>query len=65
MDERIIRFRETADFIVRRTAATPEIGIVLGSGLGMLADTIGQPVVLPYAETPHFVHSTATGHKGN
>jgi purine-nucleoside phosphorylase len=65
MDERVKKFREAADFIRQRTATTPEIGIVLGSGLGGLADSIEQPVVIPYAETPHFVHSTAIGHKGN
>jgi purine-nucleoside phosphorylase len=65
MDERVVKFKETADFIVQRTSASPEIGIVLGSGLGVLADSIEQPVVIPYAEVPHFVHSTAIGHKGN
>jgi purine-nucleoside phosphorylase len=65
MDERVVKFKETADFIVQRTAASPEIGIVLGSGLGVLADSIEQPVVIPYAEVPHFAHSTAVGHKGN
>ena len=65
MDERVVKFRETADFIVQRTTTPPEIGIVLGSGLGTLADSIEQPVVIPYAEVPHFVHSTAIGHKGN
>jgi purine-nucleoside phosphorylase len=65
MDERVVKFKETADFIVQRTAMPPEIGMVLGSGLGVLADSIEQPVVIPYAEVPHFVHSTAIGHKGN
>jgi purine-nucleoside phosphorylase len=65
MDERVKKFRETANFILQRTGAAPEIGIVLGSGLGVLADSIAQPIVIPYAETPHFVHSTAIGHKGN
>ncbi|MDR0691940.1 MAG: purine-nucleoside phosphorylase [Prevotellaceae bacterium] len=65
MDERVVKFKETADFIVQRTATPPEIGIVLGSGLGTLADSIEQPIVMPYSEVPHFVHSTAIGHKGN
>ena len=43
----------------------PEIGIVLGSGLGSLADVIQNPVVIPYKDLPGFPVSTATGHKGN
>ena len=65
MDERVLKFKEAAGVIMQRIAAPPEIGIVLGSGLGVLADSIEQPVVVPYAEVPHFVHSTAIGHKGN
>ena len=43
----------------------PLVGIVLGSGLGKLADAIGHPLVVPYAELPGFPVSTAIGHKGN
>lgn len=43
----------------------PEIAIVLGSGLGKLADTIKDAVVIPYREIPGFPVSTAVGHKGN
>lgn len=43
----------------------PQVGIVLGSGLGKLADKIGDPVVIPYGEIPGFPLSTAIGHKGN
>ena len=43
----------------------PELGIVLGSGLGSLADQIKDPVVIPYKELPGFPVSTAVGHKGN
>ena len=43
----------------------PTIGIVLGSGLGSLADVIQNPVVIPYKDLPGFPVSTATGHKGN
>jgi purine-nucleoside phosphorylase len=42
----------------------PLIGIVLGSGLGKVADSITQPVVVPYAEIPHFPQSTVDGHTG-
>ena len=43
----------------------PVVGIVLGSGLGKLADQIEDPVVIPYREIPGFPVSTAIGHKGN
>ena len=43
----------------------PEIGIVLGSGLGSLANAIENSVTVPYKELPSFPVSTATGHKGN
>ena len=43
----------------------PLIGIVLGSGLGRLADEIEDPLVIPYKRIPGFPVSTAIGHKGN
>ncbi len=43
----------------------PFAGIVLGSGLGKLADKIENPTVIPYKEIPGFPVSTAVGHKGN
>ncbi len=42
----------------------PTLGIVLGSGLGNFAETIADPVVIPFAEIPHMKSSTASGHKG-
>ncbi len=42
----------------------PKIGIVLGSGLGAVADAVAHPVVVPYAEIPHFPQSTVAGHSG-
>jgi purine-nucleoside phosphorylase len=44
--------------------ATPKIGIVLGSGLGAVADAVVEPVIVPYAEIPHFPQSTVEGHSG-
>lgn len=43
----------------------PFAGIVLGSGLGKLADKIENKIVIPYKEVPGFPISTAIGHKGN
>jgi len=42
----------------------PKIGIVLGSGLGAVADAIADPILVPYAEIPHFPQSTVVGHSG-
>lgn len=43
----------------------PEIGIVLGSGLGKLAEEITNPVIIPYSQMQGFPVSTAIGHEGN
>ena len=43
----------------------PVVGVILGSGLGKLADEIAEPLVIPYGEVPGFPVSTAIGHKGN
>jgi purine-nucleoside phosphorylase len=42
----------------------PRVGIVLGSGLGAVADSLAERVVVPYAEIPHFPRSTVEGHRG-
>jgi len=42
----------------------PHVCIVLGSGLGAVADAITNPVIVPYAKIPHFPHSTVEGHSG-
>jgi len=65
MDLRVQKFNETAEFILKRTGDRPEVAIILGSGLGTLADKIENPLVIPYSEVPNFVQSTAVGHKGN
>ena len=65
MDERMIKFQESADYIKHRISEIPSIAIVLGSGLGKLADKIENAVVIPYKEIPNFKTSTAIGHKGN
>ncbi len=56
---------ETVEFIRKHTTATPEIGIVLGTGLGELADEIDKDVVLSYEDIPHFPVSTVEFHAGH
>ncbi len=56
------------DEIVRtieaRTSHRPRVGIILGSGLNGLADSISKPDVIPFGELPHFPVSTVFGHAG-
>ena len=42
----------------------PELAIILGSGLGGLADEVEKPVVIPYGDIPGFSVSTAPNHRG-
>lgn len=63
-------YREASDYISGKMASKkgygkPFAGIILGSGLGALADGIEDATVIPYSEIPHFPVSTAMGHKGN
>jgi purine-nucleoside phosphorylase len=58
-------FQETAAYLASRIQGEPETAIILGSGLGALADRIVDAVTIPYHDIPHFARSTATGHKGN
>ena len=48
----------------RLGSLAPAIGIVLGSGLGAVADAVSATEVIPYAEIPHFPQSTVEGHSG-
>lgn len=66
MDTRIEKIYAAADYIKKRIGdSKPVAGIVLGSGLGKLADKIGNPIIVPYKDIPHFPASTAVGHQGN
>ena len=66
MTDTLRAIHAASDALVERLGGRkPQIGIVLGSGLGMLADQIENPLVIPYSELPGFPVSTAIGHKGN
>ena len=57
---------QSADYLKMRIGDRhPSAGIILGSGLGSLADRIENPFIIPYSEIPNFPVSTAVGHKGN
>ncbi len=53
-----------ASFIKSKITTSPGIGLILGSGLGVLAEQIQQPIILPYADIPEFPVSTVEGHAG-
>lgn len=56
---------ESAGAVRKRIGARePKVGLILGSGLGPLADQIEDAVYLPYGEVPHMKTSTATSHVG-
>ncbi|MDL2256389.1 purine nucleoside phosphorylase I, inosine and guanosine-specific [Parabacteroides sp. OttesenSCG-928-K15] len=59
------QYKEAAAYLQSKINNIPETAIILGSGLGSLADQIADPVVVPYKEIPHFMTSTVAGHKGN
>ncbi len=56
---------EAAGYLRERLSGlSPRIGIVLGSGLGAVADSVLDPTTVPYGEIPHFPQSTVEGHSG-
>ncbi len=56
--------KETANFISNKTKFHPEIGIILGTGLGGLVSEIEIEHTIPYNEIPNFPVSTVEGHSG-
>lgn len=66
MDPRSEKIYTAAEYVKNQlNGRVPLAGIVLGSGLGKLADKIQNPTVIPYKDIPGFPVSTAIGHKGN
>ncbi len=59
------KIQETAAFIKEKVGGEmPKVAIVLGSGLGDLANKIDTKIAIPYGEIPNFPISTVEGHKG-
>ncbi|GAA6754701.1 purine-nucleoside phosphorylase [Thermus thalpophilus] len=58
------QIQEAVRYIQSKTDFTPEVGVVLGSGLGPLAEEVEKVAEVPYGEIPHFPLSTAPGHAG-
>jgi purine-nucleoside phosphorylase len=58
------KIAETTDFLQTRTKMRPRVGVILGSGLGALAEDIDKEATISYEEIPHFPVSTVEGHAG-
>ena len=65
MEYTFAQYQESADAIRARIGAfQPEVGLILGSGLGFLGDEVENAEAVDYRDIPHFKASTAPGHKG-
>jgi len=64
LDNMFEKINEASDFIIKKIKIKPEIGIILGSGLGDMADEINDYVDFDFNDVPHFPVSTVEGHKG-
>lgn len=58
------KMNEAKTYIQSKIDVQPEMGLILGSGLGVLAEEIESPVKIKYSEIPHFPVSTVEGHEG-
>lgn len=64
MDPRLEAVKKAADFIAGKTTTKPTIGLILGSGLGVLGDEIPGADAIDYGDIPGFPVSTVEGHAG-
>jgi purine-nucleoside phosphorylase len=58
------QIQEAVKAVQTRYAGTPRVGIILGTGLGGLAEEITDSVKIPYGDIPYFPHSTVESHAG-
>lgn len=63
-DQAVTTTAETVQFLRERITRAPRVAMVLGSGLGALADALEDPVTIPYHEIPGFGTTTVVGHDG-
>lgn len=64
MENLLEKIQEAKNYISAKLSNSPEIGLILGSGLGDLADEVEEAVVIDYSDIPHFPVSTVAGHAG-
>ncbi len=58
------KLAEARSYLVEKVPSLPELGIILGSGLGAFADLVKDKVTISYKDIPHFPISTVEGHAG-
>lgn len=58
------KIMESKEYLEKRFKKSPEIAMILGSGLGVLADEIKDKIIIKYEDIPNFPKSTVKGHKG-
>ncbi|MCB8816470.1 purine-nucleoside phosphorylase [Desulfosporosinus shakirovi] len=58
------KLAEARSYLIERVPSLPELGIILGSGLGAFADLVKEKVTISYKDIPHFPVSTVEGHAG-
>lgn len=58
------KIRETQAFLESKGIDKPEFGLILGSGLGELANEVEQAIVIDYADIPNWGKSAVVGHAG-
>lgn len=64
MSEEYQRCKQAADYLNNIFDAKDAIGIILGSGLGDMAEEINNPIIVDYADIPNFPKTTVPGHEG-
>jgi purine-nucleoside phosphorylase len=57
--------QEAFEFVRSKTNIEPSVAIILGTGLGELAESVGNKIIIPYHQIPHFPVSTVQGHTGS
>lgn len=57
-------YKNAAEFVQRKVKIQPEVGLILGSGLGDVVEAIEDPIFIDYKDIPGFPKTTVPGHKG-
>ncbi|NCO23861.1 MAG: purine-nucleoside phosphorylase [Candidatus Infernicultor aquiphilus] len=65
MEDLKAKITESVEFINQKSNIKPKIAIILGTGLGRLAEDIQEKEIIPYSDIPNFPISTVQGHGGN
>ncbi len=63
-DKNLQNYKESAAYIQSKIQEPVDLAIILGTGLGGLLDVLEDKIEIPYRDIPHFLQSTAPGHKG-